>query len=138
MAKSKAIIMRPKPIFIKPPRPLVVTKRKIVHVKPKHKHKRHGGKGFGFLTQHQVNAGLGGLALGFIKKNFAGKLPKIEILGEHGTIAVAAYMLRGKVPLAYDVLTAALVVSAFELGSEGKISGVGEDVDGGYVAGTGF
>src|SRR5208282_3086503 len=136
MAKKhhSVAMSRPKPIFLRPPAPVVI--RKTVHVAKTKKHKGHRGhgrsKGMLGLTQHQINAGLGGAALGFISKQFP-NLPTIPILGRNGSIALGAYLLRGKLPLADDIATAAIVVSMFQLGSEGKIGGDEENVDG-YVA----
>jgi hypothetical protein len=101
-------------------RPVVIKKTIVKKGRSRH-HSSHFGLG-GFLSQQQINAGLGGAALGFIQKQFP-NLPKIPILGEAGTVAVAAWMLRGKVPLANDVATAAIVVAAYQLTSTGKIVG---------------
>jgi hypothetical protein len=135
MAKHRhsSAIVRARPIMFKAPRPIVLrAKTRIVHKKPKKKHHRHHTKSLlgGFLTQKQINAALGGGALGFIKKTFGASLPTVPVIGQNGTVALAAYLLRGKFPLADDICTAALVVSMYQLGSEGKVEGVE-----GYVAG---
>jgi hypothetical protein len=138
--QSRAIV-RAKPIMFRTPAPIVIRKTRTVHVKGKkkhHGHKRHHSKGLGgLISQKQLNAALGGAALGFIQKQFAASLPAVPIIGKNGTIALGAYLLRGKFPLADDICTAALVVSAFQLGSTGKVEGyvAGEEAEGGYVAG---
>jgi hypothetical protein len=132
--QSRAIV-RARPIMFKAPRPIVLrAKTRVVHVKAKkHHHKKHHKSMLGgFLTQKQINAALGAAALGFIEKTFT-TLPAVPVIGKNGTIALGAYLLRGKFPLADDICTAAIVISAYELANTGKITG--GEVEGGYVAG---
>jgi hypothetical protein len=135
MAKKRSsAIVRVKPVVIRPPRPIVRTKTRIVHKKAKKHHRGHKRSALalgGLVTQSQVTAAIGGAALGFIQKQFT-TLPSIPMLGKNGTIALAATLLSKHFPLAKDIATAAIVVSAYQLGSDGKVSG--EEVEG-YVAG---
>jgi len=87
--------------------------------------------GGGNLKDSMIKMAIGGAALGFIEKSgFAASLPTIPLVGRKGTIAIAAYFLGGKKPgLMRDVAIAAAVLSGYELGKEGKISGE-DDVSG--------
>jgi len=112
-------------------KPIVIKQTKLV--KPKH-HKKGGRGGLvsGFLSTDKTEMMLAGAALGFIdKSSFAANLPKLPWLGEHGTIAVAAYMLSqgGKNRLASNVCKLALGLAAYELTKTGAITG---DEDGAF------
>lgn len=114
-------------------KPVVLKQTKIVHAKRKGGHRRRGGGlGLGgFLNGNRTQMVLAGAAVGFIDK--AGwNLPKLPYAGEHGTIAIAAYLLSdgGRNQMADNVCTAALVLSGFEFAKTGSISG-GDDFDGG-------
>jgi len=121
MAKTMAL-ERVKPIFIRPPRPIIVRRASRVIKKVKH----HARRAKDFISSHEIKTALGGAALGFIHKQFP-NLPAIPLLGKNGTVALLAYLGRRRVPLANDVLIAALVVSGYELASENKISGPDEN-----------
>jgi hypothetical protein len=114
-------------------RPIVIRQVKTVKAK-KHPRKGHGVGGLGGLIGgNRGKVMMGALAVGFIDKlGFAANLPKLPMLGEHGTIALALYLLGGKSGsgLISDACTAALVLSAYELGHTGSIVG------GDYVAGA--
>lgn len=71
-----------------------------------------------------LGAGIGGLAYGFIEKTFP-NMPTVPVLGKPGTVALAAYVLRGKVKFARDVGIAASVLAGYQLGKEGHILGDG-------------
>jgi hypothetical protein len=109
-------------------RPIVIRTRSAAtkHKKKHHKHHR-GGLG-GIVSSKQISTAMGGYGLGFIQKQFP-NLPKIPMLGEAGTIAIASYMLRGKLPFAEEICTAALVVAGYQLATTGAITG------GDYIAG---
>lgn len=71
-------------------------------------------------------AGLGGAALGFIDKSLGATIPTIPLLGRAGTIALGAYLLakgKGK-GIMRDVALAAAAVAGYQLGHDGKVSGV--------------
>lgn len=114
-------------------RPIVI--RQVKTVKPKHKGRKHshGGLG-GLIGGNRGKVMMGAFAVGLIDKTgIAANLPKLPMLGEHGTIALALYLLGGKTGsgLVSDACTAALVLAAYELGHTGSIVG------GDYVAGIG-
>jgi hypothetical protein len=72
-----------------------------------------------------------GAALGFLDKSaFISNLPKLPFLGEHGTIAVAAYMLSkgsgGLAKIAGNVSKGAMFLAAYELVKLGAIQGEAE------------
>lgn len=120
------------------PAPIIrVSAPRSAPVKHRRKGRRHSSSHGGSLTlQHIVAAGIGGFALGFVKKTFP-TLPTIPILGRSGTIALGAYFLRGhiKSPIVRDVALAAAAVAGNELGSTGTISGdLAPQVSGGVAA----
>jgi hypothetical protein len=121
---SRALVRVPtvKPIVIR-------TSAAPVHHK---KHHRKGGRGAfgGMVTSQEVKLAIGGAALGFIKKTFP-NIPTIPVLGQNGTIALAAKFLKGKVPFAEEAGLAALVVSAYQFAETGKVEG-GDYVVGGF------
>lgn len=121
------------PFRMTPPRPIVVRSTKIVKAKVKH-HKKHGGASRGLTDKRRMGIVVGGLAVGFIQKQGI-KLPELPLLGQAGTIGLAAYLVSdgGKNKLADEICTAALTIAAYELGSTGSI--VGEDEGGGGFVG---
>jgi hypothetical protein len=113
-------------------KPIVIKQTKLVKPKKHHGGRRGGGLVSGFLSTDKTEMMLAGAALGFIdKSSFAANLPKLPWLGEHGTIAVAAYMLSGggKNKLASNVCKLALGLAAYELAKTGAITG---DEDGAF------
>ncbi len=118
-SRSRALA---RPVSVKP---VVIRTTKVVKAKKKH-HGGGGGGGIGGLfSGENKQMMMAGAVLGFIdKSNFVASLPKLPFLGEHGTIAVAAYMLGGKGPgIARNVAKGALFLSAYELVKQGSISG---------------
>lgn len=108
-------------------KPVVIRTTKVVKAK-----RRHGGGGGGrgmfggLLGPGSTEMLMAGAALGFLdKSSFAANLPKLPFLGEHGTIAIAAYMFSqgGKNKLASNVSKGAMFLSAYELVKSGSISG---------------
>lgn len=92
----------------------------------------------GPLTANRLmGVGLGGLIFGYIEKKFP-TLPSLPVIGRSGTVAVAAYFIAkqggmGHAGIVKDVGIAAAVITGYQLGKEGKISGedvVGDDVVG--------
>src|SRR6266849_1422355 len=100
---------------------------------PHKKHHRHHAKGGGSLTKERLfSLALGGAAYGFIEKSFGAQLPTLPIVGRAGTITIGAYMFakgRGGGIVA-DIARAGAVISGYQIGSTGKISG---DMDGPVV-----
>jgi hypothetical protein len=122
---------------VRAPAPIIkVTAPRAAAPKKKHHRRRSGGGGGGLTLQHIVAAGIGGFALGFVKKTFP-TLPTVPILGRSGTIALGAYLLRSHVrsPIVRDIALAAAAVAGNELGATGTISGdVSPQVSGGVAA----
>lgn len=88
--------------------------------------RRRGGAGGGELNTNQLMGyAIGGLAVGWLDKQSG--IPTIPILGRKGTIALGAYFLRRSSSVARDICKAAVVLSAYEFGREGRVSG--EDYD---------
>ncbi len=87
--------------------------------------KRRGGSD-GSLGKTAMAVGLGGAAVGWIEKTWP-NLPSISIVGRKGTIALAAYFLRGKLPYAREVCLAAAAIAGYQFGSEGKVTGYDDD-----------
>jgi len=111
-------------VRVKAVKPIVLRQTKIVHAK---RHHKRGGRGMlgGLLGGGgpEMKVAMGGAALGFIHKQFGAQLPHMPMVGTNGTIALVAYFLRGKVPFASEVASAAIAVSAYEFASTGAISG---------------
>lgn len=130
--KSHALALHRYPSQAKP---IVIRTTKIVK---KPRHHRRGGGGGGLFGGNRGHLMMGAFALGLIQKlDFVKNLPAIPVIGETGTIGLAAHFLGGRSGLARDVATVAFCVAAWELGNTGKVIGVdGEtpDIDG-YVAG---
>lgn len=108
-------------------KPVVIRQTKVVKSKGRrHHHRGGGGLIGGFLSSENTSMMAAGAALGFLDKSqFVQNLPKLPFLGEHGTIAVAAYMLggNGRNKLASNICRGALFLSAYELMKQGSISG---------------
>jgi hypothetical protein len=111
-------------------KPVVIRTTKVVKAKRRRHHHRGGGLGVGgFLSGANVEMLMAGAALGFLDKSaIVASLPKLPFLGEHGTIAVAAYMLSrgGRMPLAANISRGAMFLAAYELVKQGAISGEAE------------
>lgn len=69
-----------------------------------------------------MSSALGGAIYGFIIKQFP-TLPTVPMLGQAGTVALAAYFFGGKHKIIGDVGVAAAAIAGFQLGSEGHIHG---------------
>jgi hypothetical protein len=105
-------------------KPIVIRSTKIVKAAKRHG-RRVGGK---LIAGVDVKKIIGGGALGFIKKNFP-NIPHLPGIGQNGTVAAIAYVLRGKVPYAEDVMNAAVVIASYQFMATGTVEG------GDYVAG---
>lgn len=108
-------------------KPVVIRESRTIVKKSKRRGRSGGGMSFGgFLGGGSTEMMMAGAALGFLdKSSFAANLPKLPFLGEHGTIAIAAYMFSGggRNKLAANVSKGALFLSAYELVKQGSISG---------------
>ncbi len=105
-------------------KPIVIRTTKVV--KKKTKHRRSGGGMGGLFGGNKGKVMMGAFLLGLIQKQgFASSLPTIPVLGQTGTIGLAAHFLGGRSPLAQDIATAAFAVAAWEMGHDGHI--IGED-----------
>jgi len=121
-APSRAIVVRA------PSAPNVIRVSAPRQTKKKHHHRK--GSGGGALTLNKLGGfAIGGALFGFIQKQFP-NLPTLPIVGQAGSITAAAYMLaKGKGSgLARDVAIAGAVLSGYQIGFTGKISG--EDISG--------
>jgi hypothetical protein len=121
------------------PKPIII-RMKSAPPKKHHKVHRKHSRG-GVMDLFGGNRGkilMGAFAVGLIQKQgFAANLPKIPLLGETGTIGLAAHFLGGGKPgIIQDIATAAMTIAAYQLGNTGSITGVGDVPDvSGYVAG---
>jgi hypothetical protein len=96
--------------------------------KGKGKHHKGGGRR---QSSEKVLMGLviGGFAMGYLDKagGMGANIPVIPVLGKAGTIAVAAHLFaKGRPGIATDIRNAAAVVTAYEFGLKGSVSGDGE------------
>lgn len=103
------------PIVVRVPSPRSPAKSKG---KGKAKHHRQPN-----LQARMLAHAVGGAILGFIDKSFP-NLPTVPLLGRAGSIAALAYFFGAKHKIAQDVALAGSSVAGYELGKEGKISGV--------------
>jgi hypothetical protein len=81
---------------------------------------------------------LAALVVGLVEKTgILDKLPTIPVVGRKGTIALAAwyYSKHGGGNMARKVAIVAAVLSGYQLGKEGSVSGEGDDVSGFAVTG---
>ena len=108
----------------------VVIRQTIVKKAKSFRRKHYSGGARGLFEGKRMGIMMGGFAVGMIQKSGI-TIPELPLLGQAGTIGVAAYFLSGggRNKLADEVATAALAIAAYELGSTGKIVG------GDYVAG---
>lgn len=105
-------------------KPVVIRTTKVVKAKRRHRHGGGGGGIGGLFSGDNKEMLMAGAVLGFIdKSSFVASLPKLPFLGEHGTIAVAAYMIGGRSGLMRNVAKGAMFLSAYELVKQGSISG---------------
>jgi hypothetical protein len=107
-------------------KPVVIKQTKVI--KQKRKGGRRSGGGGSFMSREHTSMMVAGAALGFLDKSaFVASLPKLPYLNEHGTIALAAYMLSkqsGTIgQIAGNVCSGALFLAAYELVKTGKIEG---------------
>lgn len=105
--------------------PIVVTRTRTVHAKPKRKGHRKGHS-IGSLTPERLfKIALGGAVAGFVEKSFGAQLPTIPMIGRKGTLTVVMYFLakNSHMDLLKDATIAIAGISGYELGSTGKISG---------------
>jgi len=94
--------------------------------------RRGGGGGFGGGTHDIAKNVIAGMGFGLFDKLAADwGLPTIPFLGRKGTVAAAAYFLRRQHPIIADVARAGMIISGYELMSQGHISG--DDEGGGGV-----
>lgn len=114
----------PAPIIIREVRSAAVTK-------PKGKHHKGGGGKRASTEKVLMSLFIGGFAMGFLDKpgGPGANIPTIPMLGKAGTIAVAAHFFgKGKAGLVTDIRNAAAVVTAYEFGLKGSVSGEGDVV----------
>jgi len=115
-----------------PPRtaaPIII--RSAPRAAPKKKHHRKKSHSGGAVTQQSlISLALGGAVFGFIEKSFGAQLPTLPIVGRAGSITIAAFfMAKGKASgIMADVARAGAVLSGYQVGSTGKISGVDGEI----------
>ena len=84
--------------------------------------RRSGGRSGG--TSQLADDALAGAAFGLLERVTANlDLPEIPLLGRKGIVALAAYFLRRQHPLIAKAARAGVIISSYELVSEGKITG---------------
>jgi hypothetical protein len=131
-SKSKTVVYRRSSApTVRAVAPVVVRERVSAPTR-RHHRRRHsggaiGGFGGGLASKENIALGMGALALGFIDKNQdKWHIPEVPLIGRKGSIAVLAHF-GGKhlhMPILNKISKAAIVLALYELGHEGKISGV--------------
>lgn len=126
---SKAIVVRPSFGGFRAPSPIVVTRTRTVHAKPKKKPRRHssggGGIAGGLTSRHELVLDGAAYVLGYADKQGV-KVPTVPVLGRAGSIALGLY-LAGKFmrsPMLLAGARAARTIALYELGNKGQVSGV--------------
>jgi len=67
---------------------------------------------------------MAGVAYGLLERMTADMdLPEIPVIGRKGTLALALYLFRKSHPMINDAARAGVIISTYELASEGKITG---------------
>jgi hypothetical protein len=98
----------------------------------KKKHHRRKGGAAGALNQSTMTShAVGGFAYGMIEKYAGASIPTLPLVGRAGAIAIGAYMFaKGRGGIVADVARAAAVIAGYQLGAQGKISGIPNQVHG--------
>ena len=79
-----------------------------------------------------VGIAIGGAAAGWIEGSDLGrKIPTIPVLGRKGSLAVIGYFIakNTRSKIAWDITKALVVLSAYELARDGRITGDDDDDD---------
>jgi hypothetical protein len=112
--------------------PIIIRSSPRAAPKKKHHGRKHHGGGGALTQSRMIELAIGGAAYGFIEKQFGAQLPTLPIVGRAGTLTlIAYYMSKGKGGLMRDVAICGAVLSGYQIGTTGKISG---DVMGGIAA----
>jgi len=129
--KKSSSSRRSAPYVVRAPAPIVVRTTSSAPVK--HRRRRHssggsvGGFGGGLASKENIALGMGALALGFIDKNQDKfHIPTVPLIGRKGSIAVISHFAGRHLhmPILNKISKAAIVLALYELGHDGKISGV--------------
>lgn len=101
------------------------------HKKKGHHRRRSHGDG-GSLTQEGLQRhAIGGVAYGFIEKNFGAQIPTLPLVGRAGAIAIGCLIFgKGRGGIIADVGKAAAVIAGYQFGTTGKVSGIVPQVSG--------
>lgn len=125
MAKRTALAYAPRPVYPRMPAPIVIRTSTTAR-KPKRSRRRRGGGGGGLTPTSMGAFGLGGAIIGLAESNgVLDKLPSVPLIGRKGLLALGAYYWskHGGGTIARDIAIAASVLSGYQLGKEGTISG---------------
>jgi hypothetical protein len=125
--RTQTTIVRAAPVFSRQPAPIIRVQSSTPRA-PKQRRRRSRGHSGGRSgsTKSLMNVAIGGALLGFIQKTFP-SFPTLPIIGQAGTIALAAHFLGKGHPMLQDVAHAGAAVAGYQLGHDGKIAG---DIDG--------
>ena len=67
---------------------------------------------------------MAGVAYGLLERMTSDiDLPEIPVIGRKGTLALALYLFRKSHPMINDAARAGIIISTYQLASEGKITG---------------
>lgn len=83
-----------------------------------------------------LGIGLGGALFGFAEKTFGASIPQIPILGRKGAITLGLFFLGKHMGGSFvkDAAVAGAAICGYELGKDGKVSGIDGDIDGDVAA----
>lgn len=131
-SRTKSYARRSSGTVVRAVAPVVVRERVSAPVHHRRRRSHGGGSGFGgaaggLASKENIALGMGALALGFIDKNQDKfHIPTVPLIGRKGSIAVISHFAGRHLhmPILNKISKAAIVLALYELGHEGKISGV--------------
>jgi len=137
---STAIVMRPTFAAPRAAAPIIrVSAPRAAPAKRRHHRRRSNGTGGALSFQRAGGLALGGAIFGYLQKqDFYNKLPTLPVIGRTGTAAIGLVYLSkraGSHSMIRDTAIAACVLSGYQLGHDGKISGdeMAGDETSGYI-----
>ncbi len=109
-----------------------VTAPRALPVKRKAR-RRSSSTSYGGSGKDLIGIAIGGAAFGWIEgSDFGRKLPTIPVLGRKGSLAIIGYFIarQTRSKIMWDITKAAVVLSAYELAKDGRITGDDDEMTG--------
>jgi len=110
--------------FSSSPQTIVVRQAAPVAKKAPVRRRRRRSAGGGSSVAALGSDAMAGVAYGLLERMTSDMdLPEIPVIGRKGTLALALYLFRRSHPMINDAARAGIIISTYQLASEGKISG---------------